>query len=46
MRVIPIEGSTKRWYYVVLHILPVGSPEKAVRASIAYDLKGVKRGGR
>jgi hypothetical protein len=34
-----IEGSKKRKYYVVLHILPVDSPEKAVRASIAHDFK-------
>ncbi|MGP8049752.1 MAG: hypothetical protein ACLPYB_04000 [Desulfobaccales bacterium] len=32
----PIEGSTKRRYYAVLHIPPVDSPEKAVRASIVY----------
>jgi hypothetical protein len=33
----PIEGSTKRRYYAVLHIPPVDSPEKAVRASIVQD---------
>jgi hypothetical protein len=33
----PIEGSTQRRYYAVLHIPPVDSPEKAVRASIARD---------
>jgi hypothetical protein len=33
----PIEGSTKRKYYAVLHIPPVDSPEKAVRASIVHD---------
>jgi hypothetical protein len=33
----PIEGSTKRRYYAVLHIPPVDSPEKAVRASIVRD---------
>lgn len=38
----PIEGSTKRRYYAVLHILPVDSPEKAVRASIVHDLKAGK----
>jgi hypothetical protein len=35
----PIEGSTKRRYYAVLHIPPVDSPEKAVRASIVQDIK-------
>ena len=35
----PIEGSTKRRYYAVLHIPPVDSPEKAVRASIVRDRK-------
>lgn len=35
----PIEGSTKRRYYAVLHIPPVDSPEKAVRASIVQDQK-------
>ncbi len=33
----PIEGSTKRRYYAVLHIPPVDSPEKAVRAAIVQD---------
>jgi hypothetical protein len=33
----PIGGSTKRRYYAVLHISPVDSPEKAVRASIVHD---------
>ena len=32
----PIEGSTKRRYYAVLHIPPVDSPEKAVRASMVH----------
>jgi hypothetical protein len=35
----PIEGSTKRRYYAVLHIPPIDSPEKAVRASIVADSK-------
>jgi hypothetical protein len=35
----PIEGSTKRRYYAVLHIPPVDSPEKAVRASIVHNYK-------
>jgi hypothetical protein len=34
-----IEGSTKRRYYAVLHIPPIDSPEKAVRASIVQDCK-------
>jgi len=35
----PIDGSTKRRYYAVLHIHipPIDSPEKAVRASIVKD---------
>ncbi len=41
----PIEGSTKRRYYAVLHMPPVDSPEKAVRAAIVHDLKSGKRGG-
>ncbi|KQC06799.1 MAG: hypothetical protein APR62_07495 [Smithella sp. SDB] len=35
----PIDGSTKLRYYAVLHIPPVDSPEKAVRASIISDHK-------
>ena len=35
----PIEGSTKRRYFAVLHVPPIDSPEKAVRASIVHDLK-------
>jgi hypothetical protein len=35
----PIEGSTKRRYYAILHIPPVDSPEKAVRASVVHDHK-------
>ena len=38
----PIEGSTKRRYYAVLHISPIDSPEKAVRASIVHDHKAGK----
>jgi len=33
----PMEESTKRRYSAVLHIPPVDSPEKAVRASIVKD---------
>ena len=40
----PIEESTKRRYYAVLHIPPIDSTEKAVRASIVHNQKkkGVK----
>jgi hypothetical protein len=38
----PIEGSTKRRYYAVLHIPPIDSPEKAVRAAIVRDHKAEK----
>jgi hypothetical protein len=34
-----IEGSIKHRYYGVLHVPPVDSPEKAVRASIVHDHK-------
>ena len=38
----PIEGSTKWRYYARLHIRPIVSPEKAVRASIVHDHKAEK----
>jgi len=38
-----IEGSTKRRYYAVLHIPPIDSPEKAVRASIIHDHRGERK---
>ena len=38
----PIEGSTKRRYFAILHIPPIDSPEKAVRAAIVYDHKAGK----
>lgn len=38
----PIEGSTKRRYFAVLHVPPIDSPEKAVRASIVHDHKAGK----
>jgi hypothetical protein len=38
----PIEGSTKRRYYAILHIPPIDSPEKAIRASIVHDHKSGK----
>lgn len=34
-----IEGSTKRRYYAVLHVPPIDSAVKAVRASIVQDKK-------
>lgn len=37
---IPETG--KRKYYAVLHIPPIDSPEKAVRASIVHDYKAEK----
>lgn len=40
----PTEGSTRRRYYAVLHIPPVDSPEKAVRASIVHDHRKGRRG--
>jgi len=38
----PIRGSTKRRYYAVLHVQPIDSPEKAVRASIVRDRRARK----
>jgi len=35
----PIEGSEKRKFYAVLHIPPVYSPERAIRASIIKDFR-------
>ena len=35
----PIEGSSKRKFYAVLHIPPVDSPEAAVRAAIVQEHK-------
>ena len=40
----PIEGSTKRRYFAVLHVPPIDSPVKAVRASIVHDHKNSSRG--
>ena len=37
-----VEGSTKYRYYAVLHVPPVDSPQKAVRASIVQDFKTSK----
>ena len=33
----PVEGSSKRKFYAVLHIPPIDSPVAAVRASIVAD---------
>jgi len=33
----PIEGSKRRRFYAVLHVPPIDSPEKAVRAAIIHD---------
>jgi hypothetical protein len=38
----PIEGSTKRKFYAVLHVPPIDSPQKAVRASIVADSRRTK----
>lgn len=35
----PIAGSTKRKFYAVLHVPPIDTPQKAVRASIVADAK-------
>ncbi len=35
----PVEGSEKRKFYAVLHIPPVDSPERAIRASIIQDYR-------
>lgn len=39
----PIERSTKRRYFAVLHASPIDSPEKAVRAAIVHDHKKDER---
>jgi hypothetical protein len=41
----PIEGSKKRRYYTILHMPPVDSPEKAVRAAIINDYQNKKGRG-
>lgn len=35
----PIEGTDKRRFYAVLHVPPVDSPQKAVRASIVHEYR-------
>lgn len=39
----PIEGSNKRRFFAVLHIPPVDSPQKAVRAAIVHEHRPKKR---
>ena len=39
----PIEGSTKRRFFAVLHIPPIESPLDAVRAAIVEEESGRKR---
>jgi hypothetical protein len=41
----PIEGSTKRRFFAVLHQPPVDSPQAAVRAAIVTEQKARRRGG-
>src|SRR6266478_4620025 len=38
----PIEGSTKRRFFAVLHQPPVGSPQAAVRAAIVAEERARK----
>jgi len=35
----PLKGSAKRRHFAVLHVPPIDSPEKAVRAAIVHDHK-------
>jgi hypothetical protein len=37
----PIEGSTKRRFFAVLHQPPVDSPQAAVRAAIVAEHRGI-----
>ena len=39
----PIEGSTKRRFFAVVHQPPVDSPQAAVRAAIVAEQKATKR---
>lgn len=41
----PIEGSTKRRFFAVLHIPPIDSPAAAVRAAIVAEHRSHKEGG-
>jgi hypothetical protein len=38
----PIEGSTKRRFFAVLHQPPVDGPQAAVRAAIVQETRGKK----
>lgn len=38
----PIEGSTKRRFFAVLHVPPITSPAEAVRAAIVAEQRAVK----
>jgi hypothetical protein len=38
----PIEGSAKRRFFAVLHIPPIDSPQKAVRAAIVAEHRAAK----
>jgi hypothetical protein len=38
----PIEGSTKRRFFAVLHQPPVDTPQAAVRAAIVVEQKGAR----
>src|ERR1700737_405136 len=38
----PIEGSTKRRFFAVLHMGPVKSPQDAVRAAIVVEQRAMK----
>jgi hypothetical protein len=39
----PIEGSTKRRFFAVLHQLPVDSPQAAVKAAIISETRTQKK---
>src|SRR5512143_244589 len=41
----PVESSERRKFYAVLHIPPVDSPEKAVRAAIVQDYRTEQKSG-
>jgi hypothetical protein len=41
----PIEGSTKRRFFAVLHIPPIVSPLDAVRAAIVAEQRSASAGG-
>ena len=39
----PIEGSDKRRFFTVLHVPPITSPVKAVRAAIVAENRGIDK---